>query len=172
MRYIYALSCLVVFTISIKVVVMLRCARSSSSSLHNYILLANSSKTSRIINVARGFYSISLLHTIDQCRPYYPSQSCHYAIHIIRSSLDHRYTIVLAPMTRTILIIQIYAHKVKLFKSLLPMFGSIGVILSLALDLTPVWIILFSFLSLCPVVTKLALLYKTKPPSYWLVPDR
>ena len=41
-----------------------------------------------------------------------------------------------------------------------------------ALDVTPFWTNLFSFLSLCPTVTKLALLYKTKPAPYWSVPDR
>ena len=39
--------------------------------LYNDILLANSSRTSRIIRVMRGFYSVSASHTIDQCHPYY-----------------------------------------------------------------------------------------------------
>ena len=45
------------------------------SSFDDYIFLANSSKTSRIVKAVRGFYSVSPLHTNDQCRPYYPSQS-------------------------------------------------------------------------------------------------
>ena len=63
------------------------------SCFDNYILLANSSETSRIVKAVRGFSSASLLHTINQCRRYYPSQLYHYVIHIIRSSLELRYTV-------------------------------------------------------------------------------
>ena len=37
------------------------------SSLNNYILIANCSKTSPIITAVRGLYSISQLHTINFC---------------------------------------------------------------------------------------------------------
>ena len=45
------------------------------SSFDDYILLANSSKTSQMVKAVRGFCSVSPLHTIDKCCLYYLSQS-------------------------------------------------------------------------------------------------
>ena len=72
--------------------------------------LTNSSETGRMIQAAIAFYSVIPLHTIDQCRPYYPSQHCHYAMHIIRSSLELRHTEVLPPVSYPIPNVQFSSH--------------------------------------------------------------
>ena len=58
--------------------------------LLNYddILLANSSKTTQIVRVMRGFYSVSPSHTIDQCHPHYPLEPLSLSLHIISSPLS------------------------------------------------------------------------------------
>ena len=101
------------------------------------ILLANSSKTSRKIKTVRGFYSVSLLHTIDQCRLYYPSQ--HLSL-CCTNNLENRHTMVLAPVTYTLFIFQFYIHTtIKSYKSSLPVFKSADVIEPVAQMLIPLW---------------------------------
>ena len=76
--------------------------------LDDDILLAHSSNTSRINTVMREFYSVSLTHTIDQCRPYYPSEPL--SLCLIQNQVFPEYTVFLAPLIHTILILQMFAH--------------------------------------------------------------
>ena len=81
------------------------------SSYDDYILLANSFNTSRIVKPVRGSYSISPFHILSTSVVHTIHHNlCYYAIHIIRSSLEHRHTMVLAPVTYTLLIVQFYMH--------------------------------------------------------------